>query len=171
MWAEVLNHNVSIRLPTRLRSRKVDNGRETLARTHYYECMPANWWEYVQRTSRHVPQKDIAAVTGIEQSTISRWKVDQTRPKAEAVVAFARAYRRSPVEALIHAGYIEKTEVTGVIEIAASAQELSSDDLVAELRCRIPDNPKYWGERWRRPAQNPSVDRGEDRQESHQLRG
>lgn len=159
-----------IRLPTRLRPRNARLARWVLAFTHYDECMPENWWEYVQRISRHVPQKDIAAVTGIEQSSISRWKVDQTRPKAEAVVAFARAYRRSPVEALIAAGYMEKNEVTGVIEIAASARELSSDDLVAELRSRIPDNPKHWGQRWRRPTQNPSVDRGEDSQESHQLR-
>jgi transcriptional regulator with XRE-family HTH domain len=107
--------------------------------------MPESWWEYVQRASGHVTQKDIAEATGIEQSSISRWKVDQTRPKADAAVAFARGYGRPPVEALVAAGYLSEKEVSGVVEVAPSTSELSIDVLLAEIRRRVVRNERVVG--------------------------
>ena len=59
---------------------------------------PTTWWRYVMTVTGNATQKDIAAATGIDQSSISRWQRGANTPRAEAVVTFARAYGRSPVE-------------------------------------------------------------------------
>ena len=66
----------------------------------------SDWWRYVGTVTAGAAQKDIAAATGIDQSSISRWQRGTNTPRAEAVVALARAYGRSPVEALVAAGYL-----------------------------------------------------------------
>jgi transcriptional regulator with XRE-family HTH domain len=76
----------------------------------------AVWWRYVMTVTGNAPQKDIASATGIDQSSISRWQRGNTTPRAEAVVALARAYGRSPVEALVAAGYLSSSEL-GVVEL------------------------------------------------------
>ena len=74
------------------------------------------WWRYVVVVTGAATQKDIASATGIDQSSISRWQRGANTPRAEAVVAFARAYARSPVEALVAAGYLSSDEI-GVVEL------------------------------------------------------
>src|SRR5665213_2356012 len=76
----------------------------------------ATWWRYVVTVTGDAAQKDIAAATGIDQSSISRWQRATSTPRAEAVVALARAYGRSPVEALVAAGYLSSSEL-GVVEL------------------------------------------------------
>lgn len=125
----------------------------------YDRGVPQNWWDYVLRISGDVPQKEIAAATGIEQSSISRWKVDQTRPKAEAVVAFARGYRRPPVEALVAAGYVSADEVSGVVEVAPPLAELPVDALLQEIRRRlVRDEPQIVGSKTK-PVSDRKVNR------------
>jgi len=79
------------------------------------------WWEYVARITGCAYQNRIAQRTGIEQSSVWRWKSSRNKPKAGDVITFARAYHRPPVEALIAAGYRDPTEVSGVDEVAATA--------------------------------------------------
>ena len=74
------------------------------------------WWRYVETVTGEATQKDIAAATGIDQSSISRWQRGASTPRAEAVVAFARAYKRSPVEALVAAGYLSSSEI-GMVDM------------------------------------------------------
>ena len=97
------------------------------------------WWRYVVAVTGAATQKDIASATGIDQSSISRWQRGANTPRAEAVVAFARAYDRSPVEALVAAGYLSSDE-TGVAELTTLTGDLSGasvDMLLGELRRRI----------------------------------
>ncbi len=140
--------------------------------------MPEAWWEYVQRISRGAPHKDIAAAAGVDPSRITGWK-NGDRPQAQSAVAFARAYRRNPVEALIAAGYLDKSEVSGVVEVAASAARLSHDELLAEIRRRIqrPHEPQDWPpEQWLTPGrasggQNPGMGGREHGQGRHDFGG
>src|SRR5882762_2010399 len=94
------------------------------------------WWAYVIRVTKNAPQKVIAEKAGVDGSSISRWKEGVT-PKGEAVVAFARAYKRPPIEALIAARYIEPDEVGGAIEISISMGEVSDAALLEELASRL----------------------------------
>ena len=94
------------------------------------------WWAYVMRIANNAPQKDIAQKAGVDGSSVSRWKEGVT-PKGEAVVAFARAYERPPIEALITAGYIRPDEVGGAIEISISMGEVSDSALLDELAARL----------------------------------
>jgi transcriptional regulator with XRE-family HTH domain len=135
----------------------------------------AAWWRYVVTVTGNVAQKDIANATGIDQSSISRWQRGTSTPRAEAVVALARAYGRSPVEALVAAGYLSSTEV-GVVELTTLTGDLtgvSVDSLLNELRRRVLASGSQQAEGW--PvgwsADNPAVSGPEDVQESGDLIG
>ena len=96
------------------------------------------WAEYVQRVTAGLSQKDIAAATGIDQTGISRWLRGLGMPRAESVVAFARALGRPLLEALVAGGYIEAGDVDGVIEVVPPPSELSDEQLFADM-ARITD--------------------------------
>lgn len=145
----------------------------------YYAFMPENWWDYVSRIAGpDATQKDIAERTGIEQSSISRWKLRKNTPHAEAAVRFARSYGESPIAALIAARYLNPDEAGGVVEIVATAtSELSTSELVGqlrdlfdELRRRLPevggavDKAQDWPESFFEgdSDESPSVRRGQN---------
>jgi transcriptional regulator with XRE-family HTH domain len=98
------------------------------------------WIEYVQRHAHGAKQEDIAGKIGVTSSTVGRWKDTGIQPRGEHVVAFARAYGRAPVEALIHAGYI-KPEEAGIssVELAGSMHDVTDRDLMKELADRLAD--------------------------------
>lgn len=93
----------------------------------------------MRRVAGGETQAEIAARTGIEQSSISRWHQGRNTPRAELAVAFARAYQRSPVEALIVAGYLNRDEVGGVIELETSLSAVPTSHLLDALSRRIND--------------------------------
>jgi transcriptional regulator with XRE-family HTH domain len=116
--------------------------------------MQPTWWHYVVTVTGGAAQKDIAAATGIDQSSISRWQRGASTPRAEAVVAFARVYGRSPVEALVAAGYLSSNEL-GVVEMTTLTGDLSGasiDSLLSEIRRRVltanPADAKSWPAGW-----------------------
>ncbi len=96
-----------------------------------------SWTEYVQRITAGVPRKEIARAAQINISGISRWMSGETRPSAEKVVAFARGLHQSPIEALIAAGYIEPHEVSGVIEVVRSLEEVTDEELLNQVAERM----------------------------------
>lgn len=99
-----------------------------------------SWWEYVQHhAGRDTPYKDIAAAVSIHPSRITGWAKGEP-PSAESAVAFARAYLRPPVEALIAADYLDVGEVDGVVQLAPPLRDLKSEDLAAELLRRTRDD-------------------------------
>jgi transcriptional regulator with XRE-family HTH domain len=135
----------------------------------------ATWWRYVVTVTGNAAQKDIATATGIDQSSISRWQRATNTPRAEAVVALARAYGRSPVEALVAAGYLSSSEV-GVVELTTLTGDLtgvSIDSLLSELRRRVlaanPEEAQSWPTGW--SADNPAMGRGKDGDQSGDLSG
>lgn len=69
------------------------------------------WAEYVHQHTADQTQGQVAARTGINQATISRWRAGrEVQPTAQAVVAFARGYGLPPVEALVAAGVLSPDE-------------------------------------------------------------
>ena len=101
--------------------------------------MAETWADYTRRVTAGATQAEIAARTGIEQSSISRWRQGRNTPRAELVVAFARSYERNPVEALIVAGYLDRNEVGGVIELETSLSAVATEQLLDEMRRRFAD--------------------------------
>ncbi|MDT5067650.1 MAG: hypothetical protein QOK02_3805 [Mycobacterium sp.] len=135
----------------------------------------ATWWRYVGTVTGNATQKDIATATGIDQSSISRWQRGSNSPRAEAVVALARAYHRSPVEALVAAGYLSSDEV-GVVELTTLAGDLtvvSIDSLLGELRRRLlvaaTHDAQSWPTGW--SADDPGVNRAQDDEQAGNLGG
>lgn len=100
-----------------------------------------DWWEYVVRVCRGARTIDVAEQTDIPPATISRWnpetKGGASRPTADNVVVFARAYGRSPLEALISAGYIKAEEAGLPVEFVGSLSDVSDATLVDELADRL----------------------------------
>lgn len=126
----------------------------------------ATWWRYVVTVTGNATQKDIAAATGIDQSSISRWQSGTNTPRAEAVVTFARTYRRSPVEALIAADYLSSEDV-GVVEMTTLTGDLtrvSIDSLLSEIRRRVlaadAETGSHWPAGW--SADDPAMGRREN---------
>lgn len=132
----------------------------------------STWWQYVLTVTGNAAQRDIAEATGIDQSSISRWQRGTTTPRAEAVVAFARAYERSPVEALVAAGYLRSDEL-GVVELTTLTGDLTSvsvDSLLSELRRRVlagGEEAQSWPAGW--AADDTRVHRSQDQEKSGDL--
>ena len=136
----------------------------------------ATWWSYVATVTGHAAQKDIASATGIDQSSISRWQRGTNTPRAEAVVALARSYGRSPVEALVAAGYLSSDE-RGVVELTTLTGDLSrasTDSLLGEIRRRLvtvsrADDVQSWPSGW--SADDPGLGRDQDTEQRGELGG
>jgi transcriptional regulator with XRE-family HTH domain len=133
----------------------------------------ATWWRYVMTVTGNAAQKDIAAATGIDQSSISRWQRGTNTPRAEAVIALARVYGRSPVEALVGAGYLSSNE-PGVVELTTLTGDLtgaSIDSLLSEVRRRVlaanPEEAESWPPGW--SADNPEMGRRQNFEQSGDL--
>ena len=135
----------------------------------------ANWWRYVAAVTGNATQKDIASATGIDQSSISRWQRGTNTPRAEAVVTLARTYGRSPVEALVAAGYLSSSEL-GVVELTTLTADLtraSTDALLGEIRRRLlaarPDDVQSWPSGW--STDGPGIGRSQDPEQRSDLSG
>ena len=133
------------------------------------------WWRYVMTVTGNAAQKEIATATGIDQSSISRWQRGTNTPSAEAVVALARVYGRSPVEALVAAGYLSSSEL-GVVELTTLTGDLtgvSIDSLLSEVRRRVlaadPEHAQPWPPGW--SADNPRMGRRENSEQGGDLNG
>jgi transcriptional regulator with XRE-family HTH domain len=98
--------------------------------------MTESWSQYVLRICGDVMQKDIAARVGVDPATVNKW-IKGHRPHGDQVVAFARAYDRSPIEAFIAASYINPDEVDSVVEVETSLQDVSDKELLRELTGRL----------------------------------
>lgn len=108
------------------------------------------WWRYVVTVTGGAAQKDIARATGSDQSSISRWQMGANTPRADTVVSLARAYGRSPVEALVAAGYLASGEF-GVVELTALTGDLtgaSVESLLSELKRRLVAADHHSAQSW-----------------------
>lgn len=100
--------------------------------------MTETWWQYVERVTGGASQVVIAAATGVDKTTVWRWKADKAKPRPEVAIQLARAYQRPIAEALAAAGTItpEEAGVTEVI-VKMGPSELDDDDLIREVRRRM----------------------------------
>jgi hypothetical protein len=94
------------------------------------------WWTYVQRVAGSASAREISRRTGIGQTSVNRWQTSS--PKPESVATFAEAYDRPVLEAFIGAGFLTD-EQAKVTTVKADLSDFSADDLLAEIRRRIPD--------------------------------
>lgn len=78
----------------------------------------------------------MADLTGVSQGTISRW-LDDKRPSPENAVEFARSAGGNPIEALVALGLLRAHELDKVVELKATADDLSNDQLVALVARRL----------------------------------
>lgn len=97
-------------------------------------------WEYLQETAGVEGKgagQAIAEAAGVSAPQASRWKSGTNRPGADQLVAFARHYGKPPVEILVVAGYLTEDEASQAIEIRKNLNELTDDELIAEVRRRM----------------------------------
>ena len=95
------------------------------------------WAHYVRRISKALKQEEISEMTGISQTTVSAWfRGAPAMPKAEMVIAFAKAFQQPPVEALVAAGYLDAADAASTVRTSLS--EYRDGELYDELRRRHP---------------------------------
>jgi len=99
--------------------------------------MTETWPEYLRRITAGQTQIQIAEQTGIGRLSVCHWLHGKTRPKPETAIVVARVYGRSPIEALLAAGYLNPAEVRLPIETRCSPRDLPAEEVAAEVRRRL----------------------------------
>lgn len=95
------------------------------------------WPEYIRRIAHGQTQAQIAARIGIGRLSVCNWLHGKTKPRAETAIAVARSYQRSPIEALLAAGFLEPAEVGIAIEARASLHDVPLAQLADEVARRV----------------------------------
>lgn len=99
--------------------------------------MTEQWPEYLRRITAGQTQSQIAEKIGIGRLSVCHWMHGKTRPKPETAIAVARVYGRSPIEALLAAGYLNPAEVRLPIESRPSLRDLPAAEIAAEVQRRL----------------------------------
>jgi transcriptional regulator with XRE-family HTH domain len=99
--------------------------------------MIETWPEYLRRITIGQTQAQIAECVGIGRLSVCHWLQGKTRPKPETAITVARVYGRSPIEALLAAGYLIAAEVRLPIEARPSPRALPAEEVAAEVRRRL----------------------------------
>lgn len=96
-----------------------------------------SWSAYIRRITAGASQVEIAAATGVSAATVSRWLSGAQGVDAQQVVNVARAYGQPVLGALIEAGFVTPDEAGEVPAATPALDQLSDDELLAELRARL----------------------------------
>jgi transcriptional regulator with XRE-family HTH domain len=99
--------------------------------------MTETWPEYLRRITGRQTQSQIAERVGVGRLSVCHWLHGKTRPKPETAMAVARVYDRSPIEALLAAGYLDPAEVRLPVDSRTSPQHLPAEEIAAEVRRRL----------------------------------
>lgn len=99
--------------------------------------MIETWPEYLRRITGGQTQSQIAERVGVGRLSVCHWLHGKTRPKPETAIAVARVYDRSPIEALLAAGYLDPAEVRLPVDSRSSPQDLPAEEIAAEVRRRL----------------------------------
>lgn len=114
---------------------------------------PETWPEYLRRIGGGSTQAQMAERIGIGRLSVCNWLHGKTQPKAETAITVARAYGRSPIEALIVARYLAADEAGHPIAIHVSLEDVSGEVLGTELARRL---VALDGRRWPSPNSPPN---------------
>ena len=97
-----------------------------------------SWGQYVRRITGTMTIAQISDHSGVPQTNVGRWlRGENVQPKADSVIAFAKAFNQPVVEALVAAGYVERADVAGLARTPLA--EYSQGELLDELRRRTRD--------------------------------
>lgn len=98
--------------------------------------------EWLTAVTHGASRRKIAETIKLPQSTFNR-KVGKGKVEADAVIAVARAFKVSPVEALVKTGYLTAEEAVGMSS-RELARMIGDKDLVREMALRIEENEAAW---------------------------
>lgn len=102
----------------------------------------ASWAEYVRRRTAGLPRDQVAKAAGVSPSHLGRWMDGKGGlPRAENVIAFARAMNLPPKEALVAAGYLSEDEAGAVIEMMESLADIPDSVLLHQIGMRLAERP------------------------------
>lgn len=110
------------------------------------DAWEVTWPAYVRRHAGNARPTDIGVQAQVHPGTVSRWLgSDNERPKRpgdDHVRKFAIAYGRPVIEALVAAGYLSADDAKDgrSIELGTSLDRLTADELLGEIRRRIPED-------------------------------
>lgn len=97
-------------------------------------CEDATFWDYVAWVAEGQSQVEIASKVGVDKATVWRWKDRRAKTDGATAIAFARAYGRPVLEALVAAGLITQAESeVRVVHVPVDPSTMSPDELQAEL--------------------------------------
>lgn len=101
------------------------------------------WAEYVRAVIGDESGRAVAQLIGQSESAISRWKTGAVVPEPRQAVAFARAFERNPIEALIAAGYLTAEEAGQSIDPPRPLQlrEFTDLEIASEMLRRVEAGP------------------------------
>lgn len=102
---------------------------------HRYEHEPMNWWVYVTRVTGGASTSTIAQRTGLNQSSVTRWR--NTGPSVAGVRAFALGYERPILEAFLAAEFLTTDELLGSREALAAFLFGMGDSLLRDQPYKI----------------------------------
>lgn len=95
------------------------------------------WTEYVQSVTSGDKQVAIAARTGVDQATISRWlRDDHARCSPVSVTKFAHGYKRPVLEAFVAAGLLDERDARVRVIHPRTLDGFTVDELLAEVSKR-----------------------------------
>ena len=92
-----------------------------------------SWKTYMEKAMGDDTPADVARALNTSRSTITRW-LDGAAPDPKSVIRFARAYKRSPTQALVAAGYLAPHEA---IRSEWDISMVPDDQFIEETRRRI----------------------------------
>lgn len=96
------------------------------------------WSEYVVRICGSDQGRDFEAKTGLDGSTLSRWKSGRGGGvNAEKVAAFARGYGRPVLEAFVEAGFISEEEAGAAPPGKPNLDAITNAELIELIRQRL----------------------------------
>lgn len=99
------------------------------------------WSEYVIRTCGDDQGRDFQTKTGIDGSTLSRWRRGDTSGasglRVDKVAAFARGYNVPVLEAFIEAGFLSPQEANAKPPTKPDLAAITNDELVELVRQRL----------------------------------
>lgn len=97
------------------------------------------WSRYIDSTSGGIPNTAIADRVGVDAATIGRWRTGAVDPKPRQVVAYARGFGLSPLQALAAADYVSEAELGLAIEAprAYTLDDFTTVELVEEVLARL----------------------------------
>jgi hypothetical protein len=103
-----------------------------------------SWAEYVRAVTGADSGRAVAQMIGQSESAISRWKNGTVVPEPRQAVAFARAYERNPLEALIAAGYLSDEEAAQPLDPPRTLhlRDFTDLELATEMVRRVDTDPR-----------------------------